>query len=338
VGNWTQIGFGGGPFGRTHNRSNEITDVFTGFSDYDPTYDENGNTTYIALPTSEERTFTYDAWNRLREVKVSGVPILSYVYDALGRRIRETAGSGEEYYYGAGWQVLSERDGPTSSDDTLREYVWGLQYIDEILARDEDKTGDGDTRDAGDETIYYVQDANWNVRTLLDDSGSAVGRVLYDPYGLPSFLEGDWDTLSSSAYGNRVLFTGRLWNPTSLTYDYRNREYSPYLGRFLQRDPIGIWGDEANAGRGYGYAGSGPIGSTDPFGDLTCTATATVTSFVRPTGEYLDNPAAAVADIMGAVRSQDPIRIALEYTRYHETVYTCSCKVECDDSCPEGTL
>src|SRR5690606_10997227 len=156
VGNWTQIGFGGGPFGRTHNRSNEITDVFTGFSDYDPTYDENGNTTYIALPTSEERTFTYDAVNRLREVKVSGVPILSYVYDALGRRIRETARSGEEYYYGAGCQVLSERDGPTSSDDTLREYVWGLQYIDEILARDEDKTGDGDTRDVGDETIYYV--------------------------------------------------------------------------------------------------------------------------------------------------------------------------------------
>src|SRR5690606_11521074 len=265
VGNWTQIGFGGGPFGRTHNRSNEITDVFTGFSDYDPTYDENGNTTYIALPTSEERTFTYDAWNRLREVKVSGVAILSYVYDALGRRIRETADSGEEYYYGAGWQVLSERDGATSSDDTLREYVWGLQYIDEILARDEDKTGDGDTRDVGDETIYYVQDANWNVITLLDESGAAVERVLYDPYGLPSFLEGDWDAISSSAYGNRVLFTGRLWNPTSLTYDYRNREYSPYLGRFLQRDPIGIWGDEANAGNGYSYPAD-PVALLDPFG------------------------------------------------------------------------
>src|SRR5690606_4933179 len=74
------------------------------------------------------------------------------------------------------------------------------------------------------------------------------------------------DARSSSAYGNRVLFTGRLWNPTSLTYDYRNREYSPYLGRFLQRDPIGVWGDETSFGNGYTYAANNPLGFIDPSG------------------------------------------------------------------------
>jgi hypothetical protein len=69
-----------------------------------------------------------------------------------------------------------------STDKTLREYVWGLQYIDEILERDEDKNSDGDTRDAGDESLYYVQDGNWNVHSLCDENGDPVERVLYDPY------------------------------------------------------------------------------------------------------------------------------------------------------------
>jgi RHS repeat-associated protein len=165
-------------------------------------------------------------------------------------------------------QILSERNGPTTSDRTLREYVWGLLYIDEILERDRDRDPPNGTLD---EKLFYIQDANWNVVTLCSETGAVVERSVYDPYGLPEFRDINWANPSQySAKYNEVLFTGRSWRGAlSYTYDYRHREYSPYLGRFLQRDPIGIWGDPANEGNGYAYCGGSPVVRSDPSGTRT---------------------------------------------------------------------
>jgi hypothetical protein len=46
--------------------------------------------------------------------------------------------------------------------------------------------------------------------------------------------------------------------------------YDPVLGRFLQRDPIGIWGDAINHGNGHAYVKDDPLDRTDPFGQATC--------------------------------------------------------------------
>ena len=51
-------------------------------------------------------------------------------------------------------------------------------------------------------------------------------------------MDGDGNGVSSSASGNRFLFTGREYLPELGLYDYRHRIYSPDLGRFLQTDPI----------------------------------------------------------------------------------------------------
>ena len=99
--------------------------------------------------------------------------------------------------------------------------------------------------------------------TLCGENGEPAERYLYDPYGLPSFFDGSWSTRGGSVYGNAVLFTGRLWHPGTYTYDYRHREHSPYLGRFLQRDPLGAWGDSANAGNAYGFTQM-PLGEARP--------------------------------------------------------------------------
>jgi RHS repeat-associated protein len=276
LGNWSSIATNGTSVGRSHNRSNEITDVDTGFSGEDPTYDKNGNTTYVYRPLGENREFFYDAWNRLVAVEYDVSPKAEYKYDGLGRRI-EDATIGRHYYYNDSWQLLSERDGPSAQDKTLIEYVPGILYVDEVLERDEDKNSDGDTRDAGDETLYYVQDRNWNVQTLYDEAGEVVERYLYDPYGTPSFYSSSWGSRGSSAYGNRVLFTGRLWNGETYTYDYRRREHSPHLGRFLQRDPIGIWGDEGNWGNGYNLVANDPVNLSDPSGEYGTARHATMT-------------------------------------------------------------
>jgi RHS repeat-associated protein len=72
-----------------------------------------------------------------------------------------------------------------------------------------------------------------------------------------------------------VLFTGRTldretWNPGSNRfglYYYRARYYDAETGRFLQRDPIGIWGDGVGLGNGYAYVGNDLANLTDPYGE-----------------------------------------------------------------------
>jgi hypothetical protein len=46
----------------------------------------------------------------------------------------------------------------------------------------------------------------------------------------------------------------------------RNRYYSVELGRFLTRDPLGVWGDGMNLGNEVGYAGNRPLVVGDPLG------------------------------------------------------------------------
>ena len=71
-------------------------------------------------------------------------------------------------------------------------------------------------------------------------------------------------SVTSSLIGNPYMFTGRRWDEETEIYYYRARMYSSSLGRFLQRDPIGILGG-INL---YGYVGNSPINYTDAYGLL----------------------------------------------------------------------
>jgi uncharacterized protein RhaS with RHS repeats len=45
---------------------------------------------------------------------------------------------------------------------------------------------------------------------------------------------------------------------------YRNRYYSPSIGRFISEDPIGWESGQTNA---YAYVGGNPVQFSDPFGE-----------------------------------------------------------------------
>jgi len=66
--------------------------------------------------------------------------------------------------------------------------------------------------------------------------------------------------------GNRVLYTGRIWDGETGLHYYRTRYMSPEMGRFISTDIIGIWIDNANFGNGYSYTGNLPFDATDPLG------------------------------------------------------------------------
>ena len=66
----------------------------------------------------------------------------------------------------------------------------------------------------------------------------------------------------SNLIGNPYMFTGRRFDRETELYYYRARYYNPYIGRFLQTDPIG-YGDGINW---YNYCGNNSVGRTDPSG------------------------------------------------------------------------
>ena len=71
---------------------------------------------------------------------------------------------------------------------------------------------------------------------------------------------------SPSGVGNPYFFTGRRFDSEMGLYYYRARYLDPVAGRFVNRDPIGMWGDAANVGNAYTYAASNPWTRTDPTG------------------------------------------------------------------------
>jgi len=68
-------------------------------------------------------------------------------------------------------------------------------------------------------------------------------------------------TLRSRAPKNQEIgISPRRWNSET---HIRHRDYSPTLGRFIERDPIGF---EAGDGNWYRFVANGPTGKTDPRG------------------------------------------------------------------------
>jgi RHS repeat-associated protein len=248
-GNWSTLTSDGTGVNRTHNKQNEVTAVGSNTL----TFDANGNMT-----TDETgRTLVYDAWNRLVQVKNSGGNTLaSYKYNALGERVIEVHGTDQhDLYYSAAWQVVEER----SSDGVhYSQYVWSPVYIDALVERDRQIVGLGNF-----DRLYVQQDANFNVTALLDTSGNVVERYIYDPYGQPIFLNATWSTLSGSAYVWQYLHQGGRYDVSAGLYSFRNRDYSPTLGRWAENDPLRLGAGDTNL---YRYLGNGASSALDPTG------------------------------------------------------------------------
>jgi len=158
--------------------------------------------------------------------------------------------------------VLTERSSTAAGAGyRIMDYVWGAQYIDEVVCRI-DRTQTPAVR------MDFVQDANWNVITLLEADGDVAERYRYDAYGKPTFMNPDGTTKTTGILNSTYLFQGRrliAWKNSNVdiqAYHYRMREYLPVLGRPAQRDPLGNT-DSLNL---YEYVTSNPIVLTDPTG------------------------------------------------------------------------
>jgi len=166
-----------------HNTVNEYTSITPGPTT--PTYDENGNL------TRNERgfKFMYDYENRLWAV-LGPLPlewVVSYGYDALGRRLGEQrqAGPGTMYFYD-GDRVAVEYDYYGDPNQPLRYYVHGPTYTDEVAV----------LHDGAKEKDYaYALNDRYSVIGLMGQDGRLIRGYAYDLYGQRREIVTHWDLL-----------------------------------------------------------------------------------------------------------------------------------------------
>ena len=280
LGNWTGLTTNGVTQNRTANAQNELTQVGAA----NLTYSATGNLTTDA----QGRTLVYDPWNRLVSVShAAGTEVARYEYDGLNRRIVAQVGTPtstadainpiQDRYYSLEWQVLEERvrtvDGviPTAAQ---ARFVWSPVYVDALIVRDRNADGNATTGMGGlEQRVYALQDANWNTTAIISAggvvgfaTGAVINRFVYTPYGEAQMLTATWATPAvgstpATPWGH--LFQGlEFTEVTALAY-VRFRDYSPTLGRFIERDPIGFAARDNNW---YRMVGNAPLQNTDPLG------------------------------------------------------------------------
>lgn len=200
------------------------------------TYDANGNLT-SKTEGAGRWVYGWDYENRLTQVTRPDGQVITYKYDALGRRVER--GKGAEwtrFTYDEEDVVLD-----VASDGSTVEYVNGLARDEKLARRD------------GRGTHYFIADHLGSTRALTDASGAVVERLDYDSFG-------DGAGSAVTRYG----YTGReLDADTGLLY-YRARWYDPQTGRFLSEDP-----SEFDGGfNWYAYVGGNPLSFNDPDGEI----------------------------------------------------------------------
>jgi RHS repeat-associated protein len=185
--------------------------------------------------------------------------IAAYRYDAFNRRIIKTVDQTTYRYTYDDWNIVEIS---TSANDYINIIDHGMDNHIAIEVID----------GTNSEIYYFLSDERGNVVALTDEIGNIVERYRYLVYGEhvvlnEFFVEKDCgiDTCYAGNLHN-FLWGGSMYEPETDLYWMRNRYYHKGMKRFINQDPIGIWGDANNLGNGFAYVAGMVIEATDPTG------------------------------------------------------------------------
>ena len=210
----------------TSNLLNQYTQVNTA----QPTYDADGN----MLTTGDGWTYAWNGENRLVRAEKDST-VVEMNYDYAGRRFEKkvyvnseagTTGTLQHHYKYVydGYKLVELYD----NDTLLVSFTWQPESVGGLDVP-VSMTYAGNT-------YSYVTDGNKNVTALLDAAGFRVAGYAYGPFGQVLSMDG------ALAEVNPFRFSSEFHDDeTGLVY-YNYRYYSPSLGRWTKRDPIGETG------------------------------------------------------------------------------------------------
>jgi RHS repeat-associated protein len=172
-----------------------------------------------------------------------------------------------------GWREAVEHTVVPSSPAQMvpvKQFVHGSS-LDEILAY---RRFNGTSW----EDYHILHGGQDTAAKLVNQSGQVVEQYEYDPFGKATVYTAAGALVdvgpagtspedgTRSAYGLTHLYKAMRLDPETGNCYVRNRFYDPRTGRFMSRDPIGVWGDAGNMGNEYAYAWNRPLVVGDPLG------------------------------------------------------------------------
>ncbi|PPE72645.1 hypothetical protein C3942_17885, partial [Solimonas fluminis] len=218
----------------TSNRLDSLTD---GTTTQSFSYDANGS-----LTADGSHTYGYDKTGRLTSVDGS----TAYAYNGLGQRVSKTAsGTGTVYAYDEAGHLVGEYDASTGTP--IQETVW---------------MGDAPLAVVKGSGTYYVHADHLNTpRQINDASGDPVW--VWDTITFGSSSPDEDPLATGTPFVYNLRFPGQYHDAETGLHQNHHRDYSSALGRYIQVDPLGLYGGSLSP---YLYANQNPLSFTDPLG------------------------------------------------------------------------
>ena len=218
------------------------------------TYDDDGN-----MLSDGRFVYTWDGENRLASIETSEAAAsvgasrvrVEYSYDHRSRRIGKVISRGgaeaqswevaeSRTFVYDGWNMIREIQYSTipSFHSSANFYVWGLDLSGSLQGAG----GVGGLLSVsvigGDDSglFFPAFDGNGNVCEYTDAASAIVAHYEYSPFGETVVQSGDF----ANAFTFR--FSTKYWEHGAKLYYYGYRFYSPNVGRWLGRDPLGEQG------------------------------------------------------------------------------------------------
>jgi RHS repeat-associated protein len=235
-------------------------------------YDNAGNTS-----SDGTYAYTYSARNRLSSARLQSTNTIlaRYTTNAYGERVCKAIGAGQcpigpgsedpgdsgsgsftQYVYDDAGHLVGEY---ANTGELIAEHVW-LDDTPVAVIKPAALVASHGGQSAGNVAIFAVEPDHLDTpRVIANTSHQLVWRWDSSPFG---------DTAANEAPGGLAAFTyslrfpGQHYDPETQTHYNYFRDYEPGVGRYLESDPIGQFGDLTI----YGYAGSSALGLTDSFG------------------------------------------------------------------------
>ncbi len=205
-------------------------------------FDANGNTTAI-VSAGQNFGFRYNDRNRMTIAQASSQTIATYTYNASGERVRKISTSPEtsdqRFNYDPESRLLAEYG------TVNRDYVW----VDDL------PIAVAENHDASTTITYLHADGLNAPRSATTAEGTNVWQWPYqgNVFG---------DITPSGIFDLNLRFSGQYYDvEIGLAYNI-NRTYEATTGRYLQSDPLGLFGDFNT----YAYVRDTPLGANDPLG------------------------------------------------------------------------
>ena len=218
-------------------------------------YDELGNLIHRELADGEVQNYFYDLHDQLVKAEIfkkdGSKETWSYTYDALGRRMGKGRLKNEEVSETSFPHDLSGNDLENQTrfvwdgsrllqeahPDGRYTYIYADQESYEPLAQVRDwTTEDGESKQ---EINYFHCDQIGIPREMTDKDGNLLWFGNYTGWGRLK----EETKVTDSAYQPFRLQNQYCDRETGLHYNFL-RYYEPDAGRFVNQDPIGLWGGD----------------------------------------------------------------------------------------------